>query len=388
MNKILMAENSIITGNVSRVGGHQYSRLFSQEKINTFYLSPPVSLFHLLNFKNKKHTLNRFKIWLKGGVKVNDYLEEYVPFSLFPMKDYPLLKSRFFIDHTLNYTLPDMKNVLKKKGFLDVDVLVISELYLYQLAEFVNYKLLVYRKTDDYQYFKGYPKLLLEKEKELINKADLVFVTAKKMKRDLEKSSKREIHYLPNGVEDGRFASEASLPQEFKSIARPRIVYVGTISSWFDKDLLKFCASENPKLNFIIIGPSNIDLSDLKLYNNVHILGGVPYDKVPSYLKNADLGIIPFKVDLLSKSINPVKLYEYLAAGLPVVSSFFEDLEDFQDIIFMAKNKEEFSSFLDKALQAKDKEKYQRVAQENTWEARFRKMLKIIYGYLENHSNN
>ena len=393
MNKILMAENSIITGNVSRVGGHQYSRLFSQKGIDTFYLSPPVSLFHLFNFQNKKHTLNRFKVWAKGGIKINNYLEEYVPFSFFPLKNLPLMKNQFFIDNTLNYTLPDIKNILRKKGFLNVDILLISELYLYQLAEFVNYKLLIYRKTDDYQYFKGYPKSLLKKEKELINKADIVFVTAKKIKKDLELSYNKKIHYLPNGVESARFTSQnISFPDEFKNIPKPRIIYIGTISSWFDKDLIKFCAFQNPKLNFIVIGPSSINMSDLKSYKNIYILGGIPYDEVPSYLINSDVGIIPLRIDNLSRSINPVKLYEYLAAGLPVVSSFFEDLKELQDVIFMAQDKKEFSHFLAEALRKKDKERYKKLAQENTWEKRFEKMLKIInivlnkkYANSENH---
>lgn len=379
MSKILMAENSIITGNPSRVGGHQYARLFSENGEDVFYLSPPVSPLHLFYFKNKAHTKNRFKIWRRRGVKVNSHLEEYVPFSFCPLKEYPPLNSQFFIDHTLTYTLPHIKKVLTKKGFLNVDILFISELYLYQLIEFVKYKILVYRKTDDYQYFKGYPKLLLKKEKDIIDRADVVFATAKKIKEDLETLYEKKVNYLPNGVEGGRFKQNGlSFPSEYNYITRPRIVYVGTISTWFDKDLLEFCASRNPKLNFIIIGAPNSNLLYLKSYKNIHLLGGIPYDKVPAYLINADIGIIPFKNDSLSKSINPVKLYEYLAAGLPVVSSFLEDIKELKDIIFIARDNEEFSNFLAQALKEKDKEKYKKIARENTWEARFKEMREII----------
>ncbi len=379
MSKILMAENSIITWNISRVGGHQYARLFSENGEEVFYLSPPISLFHLFYLKNKEHTKNRFKIWRKGGVRVNSHLEEYVPFSFCPLKEYPLLNSQFFIDHTLIYTLPNIEKVLCKKGFLNVDILFISELYLYQLVEFVKYKVLVYRKTDDYQYFKGYPKLLLKKEKEIIDRADIIFATAKKIKEDLETNYQKKVYYLPNGVESGRFNQKYfPLPSEYKYIKKPRVVYVGTISSWFDKDLVKFCASRNPRLNFIVIGLPNMHLLDLKLYKNIYLLGRIPYEKVPPYLINADVGIIPFKKDLLSQSINPVKLYEYLAAGLPVVSSFLEDIKEFKDVIFLARDNKEFSNFLNQALKEKDKEKYKRIAQENTWEARFTKMREII----------
>jgi len=380
MSKILMAENSIITGNNSRVGGHQYAKLFSENGEDVFYLSPPISPLHLFYFKNKAHTKNRFKIWRKGGVRVNSHLEEYVPFSFCPLKEYPLLNSQFFVDHTLTYTIPNIKKVLAKKGFLNVDILFISELYLYQLVEFVKYKVLVYRKTDDYQYFKGYPKLLLNKEREIVDRADIIFATAKKIKRDLETLYQRKVYYLPNGVESNRFnKKKVSLPSEYKYIKRPRIVYVGIIGSWFDKDLVKFCASRNPGLNFIIIGLPNMHLLDLKLYKNIYILGGIPYEKVPPYLINADVGIIPFKKGPLSQSINPVKLYEYLAAGLPVVSSFLKEIKEFKDVIFMARDSKEFSNFLKQALKEEDKEKYKRIAQRNTWETRFTKMRKIIY---------
>lgn len=379
MSRILMAENSIITGNASRVGGHQYAKLFSENGEDVFYLSPPVSPFHIFNVRNKEHTRNRFKIWGKGGVRINSHLEEYVPFSFCPLKEYPLLNSKFFVNHALTYTLPNIKKVIAEKGFLKVDVLFISELYFYQLVEFIKYKILVYRKTDDYQYFDGYPKSLLEKEKEMINRADVVFATAKKLKKDLEILYGKKVNYLPNGVESTRFSqNNLSLPQEYNYIAKPRIVYVGTIGTWFDKSLLKFCASHNPKLNFIVIGSPNADLLDLKSYKNIYLLGRVPYEKVPSYLTNADVGIIPFKRSPLSQSINPVKLYEYLAAGLPVVSSFLEDIKESKNIVFLARNKVEFNRFLSRALKEKDSMRYKAIAQQNTWEARFKEMREII----------
>jgi len=379
MSKILMAENSIITGNISRVGGHQYARLFSKDDEEVFYLSPPVSPLHFFYFRNWRHTKKRIDIWKKGGIKVNRRLEEYVPFSFLPLRKYPLLNSSFFVEHTLKYTFPNLRKVLGEKGFLQPDILFISELYFYQLINFVKYKILIYRKTDDYQYFREYPTSLLHREKEIVQKADLLFATAKKIKKDLESLSHKQVYYLPNGVEDKRFENcITSFPPEYIHIPNPRIVYIGTIGSWFDKDLLKFCASRNPKFNFIIIGAPNSNLLDLKSYKNIHLLGGILYNKVQPYLINADVGIIPFKGGPLSQSINPVKLYEYLAAGLPVVSSFIEEIKEFKDVIFLARNNKEFNNFLLRALKERDKEKYKRIAQRNTWEARFNDMKKAI----------
>jgi len=151
---------------------------------------------------------------------------------------------------------------------------------------------------------------------------------------------------VPNGIDLDFFkAADRSLPQELEDIPEPRLIYVGAIHDWFDVDLVHYCAKNLPNYSFIIIGPEQKDLSLLKKLKNVHILGSIPYTKIPAFLYNSQVGIIPFNVkdypDLVN-SINPLKMYEYLACGLRVVSVEWEQIKDMSGIINLVTTKDEF----------------------------------------------
>ena len=130
-----------------------------------------------------------------------------------------------------------------------------------------------------------------------------------------------------------------------EDIPRPRVIYVGAIHDWFDVDLVHYCAKNLPNYSFIIIGPDRKDLSLLRKLKNVHILGAISYDKIPAFLYNSQVGIIPFNVKdypALVNSINPLKMYEYLACGLKVLSVEWEKIKDMNDIINLTTKKDEF----------------------------------------------
>ena len=127
---------------------------------------------------------------------------------------------------------------------------------------------------------------------------------------------------LPNGVDAENFARPRPEPEDIAGLARPRVVYVGALEYWFDVELLERCALARPDVPFVVIGPRPDGLpASLATLRNVHLIGPRPYAEIPAYLQHCDVGIVPFRRDALVDSIHPIKVYEYLAAGLRVVAT-------------------------------------------------------------------
>jgi len=377
--KILMAEHAAIESTF-KVGCNHYVKLFSEDK-NTkiFYLSGPVSLFHLFLYRKSKNIKNRFKIWLNNGKYHKNNLFEYIPLTLFPIHNLIPLNSKWVINNNLRYTLPPLKRILTNKKFNKVDILFIGDVIFHSLLDIIDAKLTIYRITDDISFFNNLPNYLKYIEEKVIKKADIVIVTSKTLLNKVKKIRKNNVYYIPNGADFEHFYhSEIITPEEYKNIPSPRIVYVGAIEKWFDVNLLKFCAEKLPNYSFVIIGPPKIKLSILSPYKNVFILGPKDYSLIPSYLKNSDVGIIPFKKIEGIDSVSPIKLYEYMACGLPVVSVEWEELKN--SPAFLAKNKYEFVEMIEEALRLDNnsKSKFIEFAKENTWESRFYKIKKLL----------
>jgi len=154
--------------------------------------------------------------------------------------------------------------------------------------------------------------------------------------------------YLPNGVNFHHFAERSwEIPLEYSSIPRPIAVYAGAIESWFDYELIKIVAASLPRVSFVIIGPDSHGLAqhNLEPFNNIYLIGEKPYEYLPSYMKYADIGLIPFNVqdhcELISH-VNPLKLYEYMASGLPVVSTDWLELRKLESPAVLCKTPHDF----------------------------------------------
>ncbi|MFQ6060672.1 MAG: glycosyltransferase, partial [Thermoplasmata archaeon] len=113
---------------------------------------------------------------------------------------------------------------------------------------------------------------------------------------------------------------------------------------------------------------------------NIHFLGKRPYEQLPSYLRGIDVCIIPFEVNEITLSVDPIKIYEYLAAGKPVVSTFLPELQKFGDRVRIAKNREDFENQIREALREDGALVSKRIdlARSNTWEERARRISQII----------
>jgi teichuronic acid biosynthesis glycosyltransferase TuaH len=278
----------------------------------------------------------------------------------------------------------ELKNSLKE---LEIDDFVVWSYYPLSVDyfELLKAKLYVFDAVDNWIEHPSYvkfKKLLAENYHVIDEKADLIFLVAKELNRLFNRTEK--VHYFPNAVDLKHYQQEYPLiNRDIGDIVRPIIGYVGTVQDRFDYELFEFLAKSNPEKSFVIIGPVWYPemKKKLSLLPNVYLLGRKSYQEVPMYIQQFDLGIIPHKIDNFSKYTNPMKVYEYLACGKPVVTTPTADLEELSDIISLADDKLEFNQQINTILQ-KDiisAEKRLEIIKEHSWLKRVDKMLDLIY---------
>ncbi len=365
----------------TKIGDHHYSEHFQSIDYRVCWLTHPVSPWHYLSGSYRAHATeinDKFFLWKNNGEYHQDIFY-YAPFTLLPFTHRPILSSNWVLHNNLKFTCPNLKRFLRKNDFDQVDILWISNPLLFQVLDIVAHKLSVYRITDDVPAFGGVPDKTDRVVVDLIHRVDVVFVTAKTL---IEKYAwvGEKLHYLPNGVDFNHFYfSEDSLPEEFQEIPSPRAIYVGMIADWFDVALIEMAANAYPHVSFVLIGESAIDLSPLNTLANVYILGGKPYQTIPAYLKNSDVGLIPFVQNRLVESVNPIKLYEYMACGLPVVSAHWKTVAGLDSPAYLYTSFDEFKRALELSLAGKyDKTKLIDFARQNSWEKQFARVVDIL----------
>ena len=232
----------------------------------------------------------------------------------------------------------------------------------------------VYDCMDEWQNFPGIARNLVEVESSLVNSADLLVVTAQRL---LDKwDSRSGATVLARNAADFDFYQVCYRPNTLLTeIQHPIVGYYGAIADWFDVELLEYVAGRRPGYTFVLLGGIfDVDLSSLKRLSNIHFLGQQPYETMPLYLYHFDACMIPFKVNPITEATDPVKLYEYLSAGKPVVSVGLPELSQCREHLYIAGNKDEFVEHLDRALAEDDIELVARrraFAQRHTWKSRY-----------------
>jgi glycosyltransferase involved in cell wall biosynthesis len=189
----------------------------------------------------------------------------------------------------------------------------------------------VYDSMDYLAGFRGAPRRLLELEDALLRRADLVFTGGASLQRRMT-GRHPDVHCFPSSVDIGHFGRarrERFDPADQAPIARPRLGYAGVIDERIDLDLVDAVAAARPDLSVVLLGPlAKIDEADVPARPNIVRLGLKPYKELPAYLGGWDAGWMPFARNDATRFISPTKTPEYLAAGLPVVSTSIHDVVD------------------------------------------------------------
>jgi hypothetical protein len=182
---------------------------------------------------------------------------------------------------------------------------------------------------DELSAFKGAPKELVEKERQLMLRADVVFTGGYSL-WEAKRKLHANVHPIPSSVDLNHFGTAHQplpQPQDQVGIAHPRLGFFGVIDERFDIALVSELACSRPQWQIILIGPVvKIDPAVLPRYPNIHYLGSKDYSQLPAYLAGWDVALMPFALNDSTRFISPTKTPEYLAGGCPVVSSPIADV--------------------------------------------------------------
>jgi glycosyltransferase involved in cell wall biosynthesis len=193
------------------------------------------------------------------------------------------------------------------------------------LAGAFGEKTLIYQCVDEYSAFSDVnSQAILDLEVGLLRKADLVVVSADKL-FDAKSRHNPQTAVVRHGVDFLHFRKalepETVIPPEIASLPRPVIGFFGLIADWVDVELMAAVARRYPAGSLVVLGKATTDTTALKSLPNVHLLGRKPYEQLPAYCKGFDVALNPFRINELTLNANPLKVREYLAAGLQVVST-------------------------------------------------------------------
>ena len=215
---------------------------------------------------------------------------------------------------------------------------------------------IVYDCMDEHAGFTTNNATMLQHEETLVAQSDLVVTTSRKLYDKLAPVAKRTLA-LPNATDFEHF----SLPGPLRPLSKlvgPIIGYYGAISDWFDVEMVRTAAEARPYWQFVLVGDTfGADVSSLKALANVHLPGEQPYAAIPSYLHQFAVAVIPFLLTPLTESTNPIKFYEYLSAGKPVVAVELRELEPYKDYFYPVRSQKEFVTQIETALREDSPEK-------------------------------
>jgi teichuronic acid biosynthesis glycosyltransferase TuaH len=235
-------------------------------------------------------------------------------------------------------------------------------------------------------------------EKHVVETSDVIICSSKQLYLE-KKAINPETYFVPNAADI--FHSQKALDPNLAvadiiaAIPKPVIGYFGNIERRIDFDMMKIVAAQNPDKNFVFVGPQGKIYIPDWFFNtpNIHLTGRMPYGAMPSILKGFDVALLPFKKDEVSRTIFPLKLFEYLGAGKAVVSTDFnDDLRDFtKDTVAYCSTADEFTAAINNALKQDDTmlQKRLAVAADNTWDKRAAEFSEILNNHWQQkHVNN
>jgi glycosyltransferase involved in cell wall biosynthesis len=282
------------------------------------------------------------------------------------IKNIPAGLGRAALNVPLARRLVDATALARVRGHLraeGIDVrntlFVISNVFAVGVASAFAPRRLVYDCNDAHADFPGLPAWARRYQDETLRRAGRVIVSAQRLREDAVRvrGGDRDIFTVGNGVDAGAFASAVALRAHARR-ERPCIGYLGAIAPWFDFDLLAAAAASRPGWDFVLVGPAfhgaGPSIERLAALGNVTVKPAVSHDDVPAVLAGFDVGVIPFRRTTLTAGVNPNKLYEYLAAGLPVVSTpFSEEVAAEPDLVARADNAAEFVAACERMLEVR-----------------------------------
>ena len=246
-----------------------------------------------------------------------------------------------------------VRRALRQVGRGPVQVWSFTPDISYALGHFSEEKV-VYYCVDEHAAFSGYDReQVLRDEADLCRRADLVVTTSQALQEAKAPLNPNTI-LVTHGVDYEHFSralrDDLTIPDDIKDIPHPILGFFGLIRDWVDLDLLAEVARARPDWHIVLLGDSTVGLAPYRGIPNMHFLGRRPYEQLPAYCKAFNVGLIPFKINELTRAVNPIKLREYMAAGLPVVSTPMPEVKLYSHLVEVADTAEGFVCAVEAAM--------------------------------------
>jgi GT2 family glycosyltransferase/glycosyltransferase involved in cell wall biosynthesis len=242
----------------------------------------------------------------------------------------------------------------------------------------------VYDCMDEWTNFPGFGESVLSLEESLVRRSDVTVVSADRLLEKWKDAAPRLV-LAKNGIDAEHYRKLYGENDLLADARRPIIGYYGALASWVDVPLLTKIADAHPDATLVLAGGHfDVDLTPIAKRRNVRLLGQRPYDEMPKLLYDFDACMIPFLVNDITEATNPVKFYEYLYGGKPVVAPALTELLPYANISYLARGHDEFLAQLRRALAEPPNDprraERRRVAEENDWAHRYATMDEGIGG--------
>ena len=217
------------------------------------------------------------------------------------------------------------------------------------LAEILPGCPLIYDCMDNHAGFSTHTKAMTREEESLLQSADAVVTTSDWLSERIGALVPHTV--IRNGAEVDAFRNAAAAASEEEGAQRPLVGYVGTIAEWFDLPIVITAARAYPQWDFVLVGATHgCDIRAAKDLPNIRFLGERPYSEVPGLVASFDVCVIPFKLTELILATNPVKVYEYLSAGKPVVAVDLPELRPLDHLVHLSVSEADFVDKLNTAM--------------------------------------
>jgi glycosyltransferase involved in cell wall biosynthesis len=368
---------------------HQLMSRFARRN-KVIYVEPVISLRKLMHQLQRGHAgkVEFLKAFCQRRVRrVSENLYIYNSPVFIPVSGrFPLDKITWWTWKLL------MKRTFRRLGFYRPIIWLSKPDMLNFTGSFAE-KLIIYHVVDEYSAY-GHPnkenkKHLRISEQKMLKRADIVVVVSQTL-YETKSVCNEHTYIVPNGVDIDSYnralSSKESPPADIIRLQRPIIGYSGLISCRLNLDLIHHVACSHPEWSLVFIGAIDErwcenQLARLSQLNNVSFLGLKDIKAVPYYVKAFDVCLIPYMINEETENLSPLKLYDFLATGKPIVTTAFPSALEFEDIVYIADSKESFTHNIKKALLEQNDDLFsarRHSASLNTWEQRIKQLSRLI----------
>ncbi|MBU1317887.1 MAG: glycosyltransferase [candidate division Zixibacteria bacterium] len=360
----------------------RFMKRFSEEGFRVLFVETQV---HWITYiREFRHRINRAFKFMKGATAVKENLWVATPPLVLP----------FFQMNTFICKLNSLllswfiKRQIRRLGFNDPVIYSYTPYSGYLMRRLKSSRKL-YECVDEFVIDKGMVRkeTVARLERDTILQSDAMVATAPFLLERKGSMAKRT-YLIPNAADIDHYRGvnldNVKPNDEITNIPGPIVGFLGSVAYWIDLELIAYVAEKLPHYSFVFVGPAHVDTSRLSGYDNVFFLGRKTFDELPSYIAAFDVCMNPYILDDVASGCSPLKLYEYMAAGKPIVSVRMPEAEKFVDLVEIADSYEEFAQKIEwlisrnKTWKRDFAERAWTESQNHTWGKRFEQTMTVF----------